>query len=46
MNNNNTKLLMILEDLFMYYCGNHDIYSACYIDELINTIYKGDNNNG
>lgn len=44
--NNKTKLLMVLEELFNYYCSNYDIYSACYIDDLINTIYKGDNNNG
>lgn len=44
--NNKAKLLLVLEDLFMYYCGNHDIYSACYIDGLINSIYKEDNNNG
>lgn len=44
--NNNTKLLMVLEDLFMWYCDNHDIYSACYIEQLINAIYKGGNTNG
>ena len=46
MNSNKTKLLMVLEDLFMWYCSNYDLYSAAYIEGLINNIYKEEENNG
>ena len=44
--NNKTKLLMVLEELFNMYCSNYDLYSAAYIENLINIIYKGGNTNG
>lgn len=41
-----TNLIILLEELELYYFNNYDLYSANYIEQLINFIYKGEINNG
>lgn len=36
-----SKLIIFLEELWMYYMDNHDVWSAIEIENIINSIYGG-----